>query len=58
MPCYHRKSTPKPNAHKKAEPSQAGNGKKSYDDKHGMERHNVEHKLEADGPARVVSTGK
>jgi hypothetical protein len=30
-----------PNAHKKKDPSKPGNGTRSYEDKHGMERHKM-----------------
>lgn len=54
MHCYRPMPTPKPNAHKRKDPSRAGNPVSKYEDKHGMERHKVQGKLEVDGAAKVV----
>ena len=55
MNCRRRKGAGNPNAHKRKDPSKAGNGKKGYDDKHGMERHTgFRGDLEVKGGAKVV----
>ena len=41
MHCNRPMPTPKPNAHKKKDPSRSGNPVSKYGDKHGMERHKM-----------------
>jgi hypothetical protein len=54
MRCHRPRATPTPNAHKRKDSSRAGNAVSKYEDKHGMERHKVQGKLEVDGAAKVV----